>query len=1038
MRVQTFINSQPKVQPSNRPASPSPTPPANPNPAPPPNNSQDEVELSLPEKVGNFIGKAGRWLANTTEKIGLALAVAPTLGHLVVANEINRIEHHVFGKERLAAIDWLRIKTPHLYKNNAEGLLKATSRPVQSMGLSMDDLLTVEKHFYRVLAPVEDAAGIKGAPEFMRELAETPFRPPGTPHSAFVFLGEKRSDEAEMIMELWNGGTHPPPNPFDPGSEHHHMWSILEDINREGRFPIFLDLDDDATTYTGTEFVAKRTLSSMVERNNNFGDGFLDTGLYYSWLVTRMDSYYRDLDPWLGSHCRKLKGNIDNMKQWLTPDWLGGNGLGPFPDSNKVDKAFDLMKTYGQEVDEDTHSAVGLSNFADAAVALDRDMLTGVQSHWIKLLREIGHERRMEVLTPLERAWIHLNILPPDHPDFDRVSPANAPLLEVLEGPPARINRRPYDRSLAIGEVVDHSLDGLGINERRAYVDQVKNGIRAHTQELIDREVRLQAALPGKYYGLNISAILSGNFDVLEANRSLQNLKATLKDNTLERTLSQEVARHHQLMDWLVNADRRYGDVDLGLAADAPIFRDNPLAVSEFFEPVSDARAVTLLSKGPEAELAALKAADPQPVMGVSQVFEGGGGRGFAYVEAMEQVYDHLHAAKGIFRIDEFVGTSAGSHVAVLRAAGFEPSEMPAVLESVDFKQFNSDAVWLMGGVDPKVRGVNRNGIFSMQKMYQTFYQLLSEKLGIEGRPILFSDLPRSLKLVTVVLNTDLPPDDPLRKHIDDDGRFVMSSETTPNFDVIGAVLASSAVPAYFQAPQMEVARQHTDGNGDTVVRRYRMQFTDGGVVDNLSFSSAKVDSDNRALMVLPVHYATTDPATGERVALDTLNFDTSKLPIINDHNAQLYQKFGPQLSEVLTEAQKQGTERVVLAFNLSTEESMPLPALQGSSKAKTEAFFQLAEAQNFPTLDRSESARLVRDALKPESVLTKVGSRMFDLYVDGPNGEDDNLELHEGGSRMKIGSFEEENVLDLGRAAGAAAFSGSAAEYESRRFEKG
>lgn len=61
----------------------------------------------------------------------------------------------------------------------------------------------------------------------------------------------------------------------------------------------------------------------------------------------------------------------------------------------------------------------------------------------------------------------------------------------------------------------------------------------------------------------------------------------------------------------------------------------------------------------------------------------------------------------------------------------------------------------------------------------------------------------------------------------------------------------------------------------------------------------------------------------------------------------------------------------------------------------------------------------------------------MFDIYVDGPGGQHDNLELYEDGSRMILGQFEEENILDIGRAAGAAALSGSDREYDERRFEK-
>ncbi|MGE0494422.1 MAG: patatin-like phospholipase family protein [Vulcanimicrobiota bacterium] len=1009
------------------------------SPTPPESEKVDSVDISKDgplKKAGQIARRVGRWLAGAYDATKTAMAIAPTLGHLVIARELARLEGFVTGKEPMTAIDYLRARAPGLYSRNISGLLDVASGPSESMGLSLDSLLEVERHFYQVLAPVKNATGIKQVPPFIRELAEAPFRPPGTPYSAFVFLGDQRKADAAHIMTLWNSPDRPPVNPFDETDDRHRIWQALGEMSQENTLPVFVDLDNNAFTYTGTEFMAKRTLASMVERNNNFGDGFLDAGLYYSWLTTRLDSYYKVLEPWLRERNPELVGQTDQIKTALTPPWLGGSksGLGPWPSTGAVGKALDIFRELGKKVDYDKETAEGLCAFADAAVTLDRDLLTGVQTHWIKLLREVGHEGRHDILKPLQRAWIHLNIIDPSHPDFDLVSPAQAPLLEVLEGPPPVIHRRPYDRSLAIGEVVDHSLDGLGISERRAYVTETKAGIAAHKGNLERRELRVREAVPN-YGGLDIGRVLRGEYELSEVNERLKELKASLNGEELPRDQNLEVHRHYAILDWYANADRRYGDVDIGLLADAPLFRESPLAVSEYYQP-GQTGYVSMFPPEKPAEVKLAEGQQEPKVMNVSQVFEGGGGRGFAYVECLKQLHESLEKNEGLFRIDEFVGTSAGSITAMFRAAGFQPNEMRGVLERVDFKEFNSDAIWLMGGVDPKVRGVNRTGIFSMQKMYKTVYQLLSEKLGIEGRPILFRDLPNKLKLVTIVLNTDLPEDDPLRQLIADDGRFVMSSETTPNFDVVGAVLASSAVPGYFHSPQMEVARAGTDDEGNQEIRRYRMQFSDGGVVDNLSISSATKDSDKRALLVLPAHYQTVDPETGEVISLDTLNFDTSNLDKIDEHNKMLYRRFTPQLSELLHQANQLGTERTVMAFNLGTDSQQKLPALLGSNYDQTEELHQLAELQGFARLSMEDSRAVVDSATSKPGTFNKVLGFLFDRYVDGVSGEDNGFEPTHDGGKFHPGTTEEEDILDIGRSAGACALANTTEEFHQRRFE--
>ncbi|MEW6284456.1 MAG: patatin-like phospholipase family protein, partial [Candidatus Eremiobacterota bacterium] len=523
-------------------------------------------------------------------------------------------------------------------------------------------------------------------------------------------------------------------------------------------------------------------------------------------------------------------------------------------------------------------------------------------------LREVGSDRRREFFVPLARAWAELNARAPE----EVVSPPDAPTLIALEGPPPKHAMRPYDRALALGEAIEHTLNGLGIAERREFLGILRRELAERQPALELREGRLRAALGEHYRGLDVQAALGCRercpAEQLEGLQQLQAVFDGERGPLLDARRLAELGRHRAVMDWALTNHQRYGDVDFGMLAGAACFKQAPIALGEFYDPSNPPDVVTMLGPGP-SRVETLGQADGARAVKASIVLEGGGGKGFAYVECLKMLRDKLAEGGVKLELDEFAGTSAGAITAAVLATGFSLEEVGQILDQLDFKKFNSDAMWLMGGADPKVRGLNRTGLFSMQKMYRELHRLMSEKLAVEGRPVLFRDLPFKLKICAVVLNTDLPPDDPLRKHIDPDGRFVMSNETTPNFDVVAAVLASASVPGFFNAPQMEVAREVGHET-----KRYRIQFCDGGVVDNLPVSST-TPAGKRALVMLPVNYETIDPATGEKKGLSTLNFDAGHLDAVNAHNRGVYGDMVPRLGRFLASAGEQGLERTVLAF---------------------------------------------------------------------------------------------------------------------------
>jgi NTE family protein len=991
-------------------------------------NVKELRELAGVKKKG-FWSRAAQTLSSWASGVRLALAVGPTIGHTILAKGLADLESRFTGKPALAPLDWLRERRPEAYVNSLGTLLEASSGPVEdNLGLSPTDLLAVEQHFYQAIQPVVGENGIKTTAPYLQELAKEPFRNQGDRRAAFVFLGEKLQEEADSITSLWNSPERPASNPFPADDQRSIIWNRLEVEAGRGQLPVFVDVDGDYSTFTGTEFVAKRTLASLGERNNALGDSFADSGVYFAWLTTRQEATSQCFMPYLKGRDKKLVKQIEKFKATLTPPWLHGKeGIGPWPaleDTRKIPADIARIK-----------EGKGEGAWVDTLASLDRDVLTGVQTFWIKLLREIPRDRRQALTRDLPAALFEWNLREPGTSGFADVSPPGAPMLKELGGrQDLRVKERPYDRSTVLKELLDHTLDGLGIAERRQMLDAIKSGARREQPRMEAREKRLREALGDAYPGLDVARVLDGTLGKDELAAGMKALRE-LADKSPRDPVAQEARRHGQLLGFLFEMDHRYGELDGVMSKLSGDFEKFPFGVSEFFIPPARSAAVSPMTQVAQTPVRLGNPDDPNP-MKISQAFEGGGGRGFAYVECLKQFEAAFQGSANGYQVDEFIGTSAGSMMAVLLAAGYKPDELRKVLEAVDFTSFNGDAVWMMGGVDPKVRGVDRNGLFSTQKMYQTFSKLLSEKLGIEGRPILFRDLPHKLKVVTTLVNTDMAADNPLRQNLDGDGRFTWSTEGTPNVDVVGAMIASASVPGFFQAPQMLVSRPGENGE----VERSRLQMVDGGVVDNLSISSATDDGGERTLMVLPAHTRARDPQTGEWVGLDTLNFDTGNLDLVDAHNRELYGTFMPKMDKYLQRMKEHGAGRAVMAFNLATEKQQALPAVQGSTETLSLKGLIHAKELGLPVLKKSKGDGLIRFSQRPPGLLTDVLGGFFDRYVDNRPGEGDGkgkLYRDGDGFHFRVGGFEEQDVFEIARSSGAAGLSASKSEYAERRFER-
>lgn len=962
-----------------------------------------------------------------------AVKVAPTLGTLVAASVIARGEG-LLGGEKLSGIEWLWNRSPERFNKTLNQVFNLIGNStVNSTGLSVDDLVEIEEHIYKSLSPERDTFGKKKPAQFISQLAKAPYREVDTPHAAFVYLGEGRSRESTQVMKLWNSKEPPETNPYPKESDLHRVWEVLEEKAGEKKLPVFIDLDGDARTFTSTEYISKEIMNSMVVRHNDFGDGFQDPRLYYTWMATRQESFYNTLDPWVEKKNLSLHQKIGDIKDNLTPPWLGGGeGLGPWPAPARADHSFRELQKLAKNSSE---GQVGLGEFADALTALDRDVMTGTMTHWIKLLKESGAEKRQKLYEPLAKAWVNLNVGAASNPHL--AVPKDAPRLKALEGPPEVHTERKYDRAIAVGEVVDHTLDGLGVLDRKQFMTTVKSELRKNMSFIQGQDDRFSKQFGDQYEGIDFGPVLADrtSCNERELKRKLEQLRVLLYgDNGLDEKNLSELHRHYAVADWMVNSQKRYGDIHFGLIGHSAAFQENPLSVSQFFDQLEPPKVVSMLGSGPH-EVQELGDESSPKALKLSLFREGGGGKGMAYPVPSRALKAGLKSIN--FEFDDGGGNSAGVIPSLLEAAGFNDDEVEEISSRLDFKEFNADAIPLLGGTDPKIGGINHTGLFSSQKMYKDLYAILSDKLGIEGRPILFRDLPQRLAMTATLMNTDLPKEDPLWDLVDHDKRFVMSSETTPNFDVLGAVTASTAVPGYFNAPQMQVARsQERDGQLET--KLYRMQFVDGGVVDNFPVSAAKKETEGKsALVVVPAFYETIDPETGEKVSLSTLNFDDEHVAAVNRENLAYYNKMMPKLDAFLADVQAQGYSRVVMAMNLTDLEQQKVPVIQGQSVEETETLLRLAEEHQLAHMSAENGREFMEKTVNAPSAMKKGAGAVFNLFVDGQAGESNEYRWGFRTSEATVGVSEEENVLQVIRGVGASALSTSEDQKKSRLFEQ-
>ncbi len=903
------------------------------------------------------------------------------------------------------------------------------SDPVEkSFGLSVAGLLRVEEQLHEILAPIQRGASSKDPSRFLERLVDSEGRAP------LVHLGPNKETAARWLEAL---ATVMGPNPeldetasmadrahtaryllssyalTDPvtmaeqtankilsreleTAQFGSTYDILQQLTppegvsraeaqyvldyllakmKSGEPPVYIDLDGQLAEPTPTEAIANQTLASVYSVDPS------DIRQLNLRLATHEWSGIKYL---LGEKKPYLAQTAKSIKSLLSPQWDKDkeHALGWRPFSKDVDLA---ISEFG--------SGRTAEDLTDLVVSLDRDLVTGGQSYWVKLLRESGPEKRPFLLAQVAKAFGQLHSEPPRVYTFADLKDESDDLIldDYDKTTGFRRPARRYDRAEALTDVVDRTLDGLGSDERKLFKEQIKSQLKNHAAEIQERENALRREWP--YVGVSISDLLSGLETQDSLAPTLTQLKA-LEESALRagptpdwKVRASELARHRLLLTWLAGQSDRYQEPTFALRPD---FKGT-YAVSEFY--TGTFRVKDLDTAPPSAPDAGLR---------TSLVLEGGGGKGFAYPDYLDQVESSLHDS---IKVDEFVGTSAGALTAGLLAAGYETKELKAVMSQMNFLSFNSDFFQLQSCSDPKVRGMDRTGLFSMKTMYTTLYRLMKEKLGIQGdSPITFRDLPLGLKLTGVVISTDLPDDHPLRDQIGEDGQIVFSRETTPDFDVLGCMVASAAVPAYFNSPQLKLAEVGPDGRQ----RHYRMQLMDGGVTNNLPLNLAGQGEEKAASLTMPVRFQSAE------TQLTTLSFDNSNSGPVDAVNRDMLQKDLPGVKRLVEKLSTQGYQRLVLGLNLSTPAEQPAPIIQGLTREDSEILVAQASAVGLTVMEPESAQTIVTSNLPKGGFFSKMVSYPANLLLDGSGDDNRFTPSLLGSSKYRASRAEVNRLADV------------------------
>ncbi|QUL53047.1 patatin-like phospholipase family protein [Paenibacillus tritici] len=199
--------------------------------------------------------------------------------------------------------------------------------------------------------------------------------------------------------------------------------------------------------------------------------------------------------------------------------------------------------------------------------------------------------------------------------------------------------------------------------------------------------------------------------------------------------------------------------------------------------------------------------------MEINAVFEGGGVKGIALAGAVEATE---RAGRTFGRV---AGTSSGSIIASLLAAGYSGEAMSRIIRQTPFTSFlTRGALFNTAFVGPALRVLLKKGLYSGQALESWIRNLLREK-GV----VTFRDLPRGkLRVIASDITSGrivVLPDD-----------LELYGIAPDSFEVAKAVRMSCSIPYFFDPVILRLAGEAARGKSFTGQMIY---MVDGGVLSN-------------------------------------------------------------------------------------------------------------------------------------------------------------------------------------------------------------
>lgn len=197
----------------------------------------------------------------------------------------------------------------------------------------------------------------------------------------------------------------------------------------------------------------------------------------------------------------------------------------------------------------------------------------------------------------------------------------------------------------------------------------------------------------------------------------------------------------------------------------------------------------------------------------INGVFEGGGVKGISLAGAVNS------AEKFGFQFHRVAGTSSGSIVAALIAAGYSSEAMKDIILNTSFSSFlKRSPIFNTSVIGPAIRVLIKQGLYSGEALEEWMKQILKAK-GIRT----FGDLEKGkLRIIASDITNGrilvLP---------DDLKRFGMNTES---FEVARAVRMSCSIPYFFDPVRLRLPLKYTKGHS------FASQFlyvVDGGLLSN-------------------------------------------------------------------------------------------------------------------------------------------------------------------------------------------------------------